>query len=222
MVSMLEEMGAPREKLVHAPCSPSKKFFDVEHHPTQPFEFLFVGRFVDKKAPYYPILAMKELVDADLPAHLSLAGDGPLLNTCRNLVQALGLEEHISFLGPVDREKVLELMSTAACYVQHSIRAESGDMEGTPVAVMEAAASGLPVIATRHAGIPDVIEDGVTGLLVDEHDMMAMADYMKELVRHPEKARRLGSLSRSRMEGELGGERSVDVLDRLVKNAILK
>ncbi len=220
MVKMLRDLGAPSEKLVYAPCSPSPSFYSVEHHPVQPFEFLFVGRFVDKKAPYYLVLAFKKLIDEGLPARLNLAGEGPLLNTTRNLVKALGLQDQVSFLGAVGHETVLDLMGRASCYLQHSIRAESGDMEGTPVAVMEAAASGLPVIATRHAGIPDVILDGATGLLVDEHDVEAMSDHMISLVRKPEEARRLGSLSRSHMEAEMNLDESASILNELIRKAV--
>ena len=76
----------------------------------------------------------------------------------------------------------------ARAYVQHSVVCSNGNAEGTPNAVVEGSASGLPVISTRHKGIVDAVVDGETGLLVDEHDVQGMADAMVRLVDSPELA----------------------------------
>ena len=88
-------------------------------------------------------------------------------------------------------------MEGARAFVQHSMTAPSGDSEGIPVAILEAGASGLPVIATRHAGIPEAVVDGETGYLVGEGDVNAMASRMRQLALEPELAGRLGARARA-------------------------
>src|SRR5205823_4306575 len=83
-------------------------------------------------------------------------------------------------------------MRQARAFVQHSVEASTGDCEGLPVGILEAGASGLPVIATRHAGIPEAVVDGETGVLVAEKDVRGMAHAMAHLLKSPELAGRLG------------------------------
>jgi glycosyltransferase involved in cell wall biosynthesis len=148
-----------------------------------PPNFLAVGRFVDKKAPHLTILAFRSVCDAVPEATLSMIGDGPLLEACRLQARALDLGEAVSFLGTRPHADVAAAMGSARAFVQHSIRPSHGDSEGTPVAILEAGASGLPVIATRHAGIPEAVLEDQTGWLVDEGDVSAMADRMVRVAR---------------------------------------
>ena len=103
-------------------------------------------------------------------------------------------------------------MQTARAFVQHSMTAPSGDSEGTPVAILEASASGLPVIATNHGGIPGAVLDGVTGYLVDEGDIEAMSERMRKLAQEPELAGVLGAAARAHVELQFGLQ---DTLGRL-------
>ena len=89
-------------------------------------------------------------------------------------------------------------MRHVRAFVQHSLVASDGDSEGNPVAVMEAQLSGLPVIATRHAGIPEVVVDGVTGVLVAEGDVEAMANAMLTLLEEPMLAQQFGQAGQKR------------------------
>ena len=90
--------------------------------------------------------------------------DGPLMSECRRLAQVLGIEQSVTFLGAQAPAVVREEMRSVRCFVQHSVEAASGDCEGTPVAIIEAGATGLPVVATRHGGIPDVVIEGRVAL----------------------------------------------------------
>jgi colanic acid/amylovoran biosynthesis glycosyltransferase len=104
--------------------------------------------------------------------------------------------------------------------VQHSVVAESGDSEGTPVAVLEAGASGLPVLATRHAGIPDVVVEGTTGLLVDERDVDGMAEHMVRVLRDPALAGALGRAARAHVAENFSMAHSVARLWRVIESTI--
>ena len=129
-----------------------------------------------------------------------MVGDGPLLAAARLLVMELGLNHSVRFLGVCSQTRVAELMREVRLFVQHSIVAPDGDSEGSPVAVMEAQLSGLPVVATRHAGIPEVVVEEETGLLVNEGDERAMADAMARLALDPCLAARLGECGRRRVQ----------------------
>ena len=111
-------------------------------------------------------------------------------------------------------------MRRARAAVQHSMRASNGDSEGTPNSLKEAGASGLPVVATRHGGIPDIIIDGKTGFLVDEGDVERMAEYMTQLAKDPILAARLGRAAREHVCAEFSMEQSIGNLWRESEAAI--
>lgn len=195
MVQMLIGLGCPKEKIVYAPCAPDDGFACI----TPSFNkhmFLSVGRFVDKKAPYLTLFAFKRVVEKEPSATLIMAGDGPLLPCCKAIAKELEIEQKVYFPGAVNSEQIKKWLSECLAYVQHSVRAEDGDMEGTPVAVMEALLSGVPVVSTLHAGIPDVVIDGKTGLLSKEHDTYSMSENMLKLIQTKDLAKTLGTAAK--------------------------
>ena len=101
-------------------------------------------------------------------------------------------------------------------FVQHSMVAPDGDSEGSPVAVMEAQLSGLPVVATRHAGIPEVVLEGQTGLLVDEGDEDGMAQAIAHLLLDPAFAARLGDCGRRRVQERFTIEHHLQQIEQLL------
>ncbi len=195
MLQTLLKLGAdPTRVLVSASGANADLFHGSLPSSSAPV-FLAVGRFVMKKGPLQTIRAF-----ARQPiGSLWMVGDGPLLAEARRLVQSLQLQNRVRFLGAMSQEQVSSLMRQVRVFVQHSMVAPDGDSEGNPVAVMEAQLSGLPVVATRHGGIPEVVLDQHTGLLVDEGDWMAMAMAMERLMADPALADRLGASGRSRV-----------------------
>ena len=149
-----------------------------------------------------------------------MVGDGPLLPSCRELASEMLPPSVATFLGTQPPEIIQEEMRRARCFLQHSVEAESGDSEGTPVAILEAGASGLPVVATRHGGIPEVVVEGETGFLVDETDVPAMAAAITRLVRDPVLAARLGRSARRRVETLYTMERSLGDLWSIILGSI--
>jgi colanic acid/amylovoran biosynthesis glycosyltransferase len=163
-------------------------------------QFISVGRFVNKKAPHLTILAFKKVVEEFPEARLVMVGDGELLNICKELVRALDLENNIEFKGICDSTQIKELFTKSIAYAQHSIVAENGDSEGTPVAILEAQAAALPVIATYHAGIPEVVIHNKTGLLVQEYDIDGMGQNMIRILKENVLAQKLGQAGRERIK----------------------
>jgi colanic acid/amylovoran biosynthesis glycosyltransferase len=198
MKERLLSLGARPETLHVNRCGVDPKRFQAASPDTCPPHFLAVGRFVEKKAPYLTLLAFSNVIQSIPDAKLIMVGAGPLIGPCRKLVASLKLTNSVELLGAQPTETVQQLMRSVRCFVQHSVVAENGDTEGTPVAVIEAQISALPVVATRHAGIPDVVVDNETGFIIEEADVGAMAEAMNRLGKDPMLAKRLGAAARIR------------------------
>lgn len=137
----------------------------------QPLMLLLVGRFVAKKSPQTTVAAFLRIAERYPGARLEMIGHGPLLPACRALVERAGMSDRIIFHGRQPHDFVRARMAAAEVFVQHSVTAADGEAEGLPSAIQEAMASGAAVVSTRHAGIPEAVEDGVTGYLAAEHDL---------------------------------------------------
>lgn len=197
MCRTLQELGCPKDKISHLACAPDPKFFEMKNDLSSK-KILALGRFTNKKAPYLLLLSFMEVLKKHPDAELMILGDGELWDCCKVLVKSLGIP-NVSLPGSVKHSIVEQFFGESAIFVQHSITALNGDKEGTPVSVMEASAAGIPVVSTRHAGIPDVIDDGKTGYLVDEGDFLKMADKISELLSCQELRLQLGRAGNSKM-----------------------
>jgi len=220
MQEKLVHMGAPEDKVHYNPYGVDCQLFKLADPAGSRPVFVSVGRFVDKKAPHLTLLAFADVRRVFPDARLRMIGDGPLLGACKDLGVALGIDDAVTFLGAQPHAIVREEMQQSRCFVQHSVEATSGDSEGTPVAILEAGATGLPVISTRHTGIPDVVIDGQTGFLVDERDTKTMAAHMLRMVHDPELARKLGAAARYRIESNFSMERSIRKLWSIIEVCI--
>jgi glycosyltransferase involved in cell wall biosynthesis len=157
-----------------------------------------VGRLVDKKAPLATISAFAQLARREGDARLVVIGDGPLRGACETRIRQLGIEEQVTLRRWRDHLQVQAAMMSASIFVQHSVTAPNGDKEGLPVAILEAMSSGLPVVSTRHSGIPEAVEHGVTGFLVDEGDVNSMAKALITLYQNADLRRTMGTAGRNR------------------------
>ncbi len=222
MCRHLIELGAPATKVHHASYGYDPGVFAAAGEAgARPPRFLAVGRLVEKKDPLATLRAFARVKVHVEDASLQIAGDGPLSSECRALIRELGLEESVRLLGVVGHAEVAALMRQARVFVQHSHTAPSGDQEGTPVSLIEACASGLPVVSTRHAGIPDVIEEGTTGFLVDEGDVEGMARHMVTLARNDVLATRMGKAGELKARSEFEMSKSVARLWGILSGACL-
>jgi glycosyltransferase involved in cell wall biosynthesis len=180
--------------------------------------FLAVGRFVAKKGPLLTLEAFARAArgrSADL--RLVMVGAGPLLAEARQRAVALGVERQVLFTGLQTPEQVAGWMRRSCCFLQHSLTGPDGDQEGSPVAVMEAQLSGLPVVATRHAGIPEVVLEGTTGLLVEEGDWEGMARAIGLIADDPSLAARLGRAGRDRCAARFTVAHHIEQLMALIE-----
>jgi colanic acid/amylovoran biosynthesis glycosyltransferase len=220
MMASLETLGAPAAKLRLNPYGTDCLKFRGADPAGSGMVFLAVGRFIEKKGSLLTLQAFAEVQQQERSARLLMIGDGALLPQCQDFVAQHGLADNVEFLGPRPPTEVSAAMRSVRAFVQHSITASSGDSEGTPVAIIEAGASGLPVVSTRHAGIPDVVVEGASGFLVNEGDTAAMAARMLELARNPTLAGTMGRCAREHVLAHFSDERSLQGLWNIILDCV--
>ena len=219
MKKALIKQGCPEHKLVINTYGPHPDYFKIEPNLESNY-IISVGRHTYKKAPYLTILAFQEVLKKQPHLKLKMIGDGELFDVSKNLVKSLGLENNITFLGALERKEIIKHIQSAFLFVQHSIVAHNGDSEGTPVGVIEAMAAGLPVVSTRHAGIPDVVIENETGFLVNEGDIDAMAEHILTLVKNRDLAETFGKKANAIIQENYTLVKHINKINSLVKNAI--
>lgn len=190
------KIGCNPKKVIYTPAGPAKEFFELTPN-FKSNQLVSVGRFVDKKAPHLTILAFQQVLKIIPNAILVMAGDGPLWSACKDLVKALGIQQNVKFVGRISTKEHQQLLEESIAFVQHSKVAESGDSEGTPVAILEASAAGLPIVSTLHAGIPNVVQQNITGFLVQENDVSEMAKSMIWILQNKSEAKSMGAFGKS-------------------------
>lgn len=176
------------------PCSP------CSHQ-----DVLFLGRLDANKSPDVLLRASRQLLASNPDARLVFGGDGDL-DRYKALSRELGIVDRCDFLGWVDGEDKERLFERAGIYCLPSKN------EAMPMSVMEAMAHGVPVIATRVGGVPQLIEDGVDGLLMDVDDEDTLAESLVELAASPERRAGLGLAGRAKIEGAFGVQASIERL----------
>lgn len=202
MFAQLVKLGCPKEKIQQITYGVDTNLLCPPNEVQARGNFIACGRFVAKKSPLSTIRAFAKVVEIHPSVKLTFIGDGELLNDAISLANELNLQENIDFKGVLKPSEVAAELQKHAIFVQHSIRTDQNDSEGTPLSILEAAACGLAIVATKHGGISDVIETGKTGYLVEEGDVEAMWKYMLELYTNEALRIQLGDQARAKILNE--------------------
>ena len=181
---------------------------------------LHVARLVEVKGAEYLIRAFGAVGKQHANVRLVIIGDGPLKRPLQKLARALGLEQRVQFLGALPHDQVLTWMRRAALLVLPSVRTASGRVEGLGMVLLEAAASGVPVVGSRQGGIPEGIIDGETGYLVPERDAEALARRMNDLLDDPARRLRMGIEARALIERRFDIRRQTEALEDFYDAAV--
>lgn len=214
-------IGANPQKIKVIPCGVDSSKFKPGITNEEKKNFLSVGRFTEKKGPLHTIKAFHKVLKKFPETKLVMVGGkSDLFEKCENLVNELNINNSVIFTGVLNSEEVANLMKTSMAFVQHSITAPNGDMEGTPVGILEASASGLPVVSTLHGGIKEAVIHGKTGFLVEEKEDNAMADYMIKLLENPEKATEMGVNGRNHIIENYLQENQIKKIYELAEKAM--
>jgi len=220
MVNELVKLGAPADKIYNASCGVDTDAFPLLDISDSAPNFLAVGRFVEKKSPITLVKSFALVIREFPDAKLWMAGDGPLYNQTQQLISKLQLEDYITLTGILTSVQIKDLMKNTRCFVQHSVTAASGDSEGTPVTVLEASSSGLPVVSTRHGGIKEAVIEGVTGFLSDEYDEKAMATNMIKIAQSSDLAVKMGKAGREHMKTAYNIKDRITLLNSLIQQSM--
>lgn len=191
--------GADKIKVIH--CGVDLEQFRLRNAPQNQIpQILTVARLEEKKGHRYLLEALKILKDKKLKFQVTIVGGGVLENDLKKQMRALGLENCARFTGPLTQNEVKKLLREADVFVLPCVTAKNGNMDGIPVSLMEAMAVGVPVVSTRLSGIPELIEDGKTGLLVEPESAVELVEAVEKVLAGPDLRSRLVQQARIKVE----------------------
>jgi len=209
----LLETGFPEARThthyIGVDCQTIRPRADFEETPL----ILHVARLVEVKGTRYLLRAFATVARKFDRVQLLIIGDGPLRRQLHALTASLGMRDRVEFLGAVPHAAVLSWMRKAAMLVLPGIRTATGREEGLGMVLLEAAATGLPIVGSRVGGIPECMLEGKTGFLVPERDEDALARRMAELLEDPVRRHRMGAAGRALVEERFDIDRQTAVLE---------
>lgn len=225
MKSELIRHGCPRDKvIVHRTGVDLNRFTFRERKPPEPGEgpirILFVGRLVEKKGASVLLRAFPTVRRVFPDTKLTIVGDGKLRKELVRLARKLGIAQHVEFTGALSVEGIRQKLEESHIFCLPSKKDRTGNIEGIPNALKEAMASGLPVVSTFHSGIPELIEDGVSGHLVPENNVHALSGKLIQLIGRPDTWGKLVRNARSRIEADYDVVKQTARLERLFDQLI--
>ncbi len=217
------KLGCPKSKiLVHYSGIDTNKF-TFHPHPfpkNNRIRIVTIGRLVEKKGIEYVIQAINYVIQIHQNIECDIVGDGPLLQKLEVMIDQLELREKIHLLGAKNQQEIIDIMKKAHLFVAPSITSKNGDQDAPINTLKEAMAMGLPVISTYHGGIPELVEDGVSGFLVPEKDAQAIADKLQYLIEHPEIWVSMGERGRQFVETHYNMNKLNDELVNIYSQAL--
>lgn len=190
-------------------------------HTDDQVRLVSVSRLVEKKGLEYGIRAVAKLAKLNPNIQYNVVGDGPLREDLQQLIQELKVIEAVKMLGWKQQQEVVEILNDADIMLAPSVTAKDGDQEGIPVVLMEAMARGLVVLSTHHSGIPELVEDGVSGFLVPERDVDALSDKLSHLIKHPETWSEIEWASRTYVESQFNINKLNDQLTQIFQQLMV-
>jgi len=220
MGSILVGLGCPEEKIAVHHLGVELDQIEYKERVPAPnaLRVLIAGTFKEKKGFEYALRALGAAVEKlpNLNVAITMIGDGVLKNDLHALARETGLYDSIEWTGYQPHDFFVKALHEADLFLSPSVTAADGDTEGgAPVAIIEAGASGLPVVSTTHADIPEVVLDGETGLLAPERDVEALVEAICRLATNPELRLEFGRRARAHVEENYEAARQGELLTEI-------
>ncbi len=210
--------GLPKKpKIVH--CGVDVDEFAYRRGQRRPNSIVTVGRLDEIKGFDYLIRACSQLKEKGVDVTCDIIGEGEQRSSLERLITDLGLEQHVHLLGVMSQEEVRQRIQEAEIFALPSIPDRNGNMDGIPVALMEAMALGTPAISTRVSGIPELIEHQETGWMCEPKDVEGLASGLEALLEDENLRGRLAATARRRIEDDFDCRKEAGKLLKLFKAA---
>ncbi len=188
---------------------------------SKPIKLLSVGRLVEKKGFIYGISAVKKLFDRGVSVEYSILGDGPLKLDLERIIRDNDANSYVKLLGALNHDATIGLMRQSDILLAPCVTAADGDQEGIPNVIKEGMVLGVPVIATKHSGIPELINDGESGLLVAEKDTEALANAVDVYFQMPWSVReKMIAVARNKVKTDYDIDKLVFELEAIYKSLL--
>jgi colanic acid/amylovoran biosynthesis glycosyltransferase len=184
------------------------------------WRFVQAGRLIEKKGLPVTLRAFSTFLKQHPNAALTIAGEGPLLPELQRFARELGVADRVSFTGFISQEQLREIYYRSHIFLHPSQTGCDGNQEGIPNSMLEAMATGLPVFATEHGGIPEAIENGVSGVLVPERDDEALARALLSAAQDPGLLQRIGQAGGSAVRRNFDLSAQVQRLEEIYLNVL--
>lgn len=198
-------IGAPADRMeVHGSGIDLTRFAFTERRAPKegPIHIATTGRLVEKKGIAYILDAVALLRVSNLDVHFNVLGDGPLYEELSMQATALGIEDFVTFHGWLDQAEIIARLNQCHLFIAASVTASNGDQDAPVNTLKEAMAMGLPVVATQHGGIPELVEDGISGFLVPERDGAAIAHAIERLIEQADNWPQMGLSGRDAVDAQ--------------------
>lgn len=192
--------------------------FQPSRYDAEPPLIIGVGRLIEKKGFSDLISACRLLVERGRPFQCEIIGEGPLQESLSAHIAHSQLGDVVHLLGPRTQSQIAERLAAAALFVLPCTTEHGGGMDNLPTVIMEAMAAGLPVISTPVAGVPEMVQPGVTGELVPPGDALRLADAIERVLADPDAARRLGATGRAVAAEKFAIEANVRALTKILQS----
>jgi colanic acid/amylovoran biosynthesis glycosyltransferase len=225
LVERLVELGADRSKIrLHRTGLPLADIPITERHvpPDGAWHCVQACRLIPKKGLVTALRAFAEFQRQFPQATFTIAGEGPQLPELQSLASSLAITDHVRFVGFLSQTHLRALYAKSHFFLHPSELGANGDQEGVPNAMLEAMATGLPVAATTHGGIPEAVEQGVSGLLTAERDPTALAHSLLMLARDPALYRLMSVAAAARVAAAFDLNAQTRLLEGIYREAIAR
>jgi len=223
LADRLIQMGCPPEKLrINRTGVPLDEFPFVDRQlpPDGRWRVMQACRLIPKKGVATSLRAFAIFKKDHPQAKFYIAGKGPLQPELEMLAAGLGVFKDVHFIGFLSQRHLMELYASSHLFLHPSETPPDENQEGVPNSILEAMATGLPVAATQHGGIPEAIEHGRNGWLVPEEDHVALANAMQEIMRSPHVLTEMGLRARAAVADRFEQDAQIDQLESFYEEAI--